>query len=99
MPAVSRYLSRLYYGTKPSVLADGVAEIAVKALILDVNGAPVHGHVVTLAADVEGVVIEQPPPTNSRGYAVGTVRSITPGEVNITAFVGTDASESSEDAG
>lgn len=98
MPAVSRYLSRLYYGTKPTVAADGVAEIAVKALILDVNGAPVHGHQVTLAADVDGVDITQPPPTNSRGYSVGTVRSTTPGEVNITAYVDTDASESSEGA-
>lgn len=97
MSAVSRYLSRLYYGTKPTVLADGQQQIAVKVRVFDVNGVPLAGHRVTLVADVAGVTIDQPFLTNSQGYCVGLISSITPGEVNISAYVSSDV-ESSSDA-
>ena len=87
MAAVSAYLSRLFYGTKPSVRADGQKTIAVKARIRDVNNEPLAGHRVTLFADHPDAAITQPYLTDERGYAVGLVACPTEAFVTISAVV------------
>lgn len=95
MAAISPYLSRLFYGTKPSVSADGIKTIAVKARIRDVNNQPLVGHRVTLYADHPASSIVQPYLTDERGYATGLVSCSFPTSVTITARVSALPEESS----
>ena len=96
MAAVSPYLSRLFYGTKPTVLADGLATVAVKNRVRDVNNKPLVGYRVTLYSDLSGSIVAQPYLTDARGYAVGLVSYIAAGGANITAEVGVEPEESSD---
>lgn len=86
MAAVSAYLSKLFYGTKPQVAADGVASIVVKVRLRDVNDRPLEGYRVTLHCE-QMVEIEQPDLTNADGYAFGKVRSSVAGFFDIIGVV------------
>jgi hypothetical protein len=95
MAAISPYLSRMFYGTKPAVRADGQKTIAVKIRVRDVNDQPLVGHRVTLFADHLSAEISQPYLTDERGYAVGLVSCSAEAFVTITAEVSAMPEESS----
>lgn len=96
MSYVSPTNSKLLYGTKPTVAADGLARVAVKARLRNEKGEFVAGRMVEFIADREGVLITQPTePTGPDGLAVGFVSAVTPGPVNITALVHPEATPSS----
>jgi hypothetical protein len=99
MSYVSPADSKLLYGTKPSVPADGEAFVAVKARLRNERGQFVAGRFVEFIADREGVIITQPAePTGEDGLAVGYVRAVTPGPVNITALVHPEETEESSES-
>lgn len=79
--------SKLLFGNKHRAQADGVTAIAIKVRLRDSLDRPVPDRLVELAADRAGVTIEQPGPTDDRGYALGYVRASTTGPVNITGTV------------
>lgn len=88
MSYVSPTNSKLLYGTKPNVPADGATKIAVKARLRNEKGEFVAGRMVEFIADRAGVIITQPVgPTSVDGLAIGFVVAVTPGPVNITAVV------------
>lgn len=87
MSYVSPQHSKLLYGSKPQVLADGTKAAVVKIRLRDDCDHPVPGRQVEIAADVETAQITQPGPTDNDGLALAYVRSTTPGPVNITATV------------
>lgn len=95
MAAISRHLSRMFYGTKPSVRADGVKQIAVKVRVRDVNDQPLAGHRVTLFADHPAAEISQPYLSDEKGYAVGLVSCSAEAFVTITAEISALPEESS----
>lgn len=96
MTYVSPTNSKLLYGTKPNVPADGVAKVAVKARLRNEKGEFVASRMVEFIADRAGVIIEQPTnPTGVDGLAVGFVTAVTPGPVNITALVHPEETPSS----
>jgi len=79
--------SKLLFGNKHRALADGTTAIAVKVRLRDSFDRPVPDRLVELAADREGVTIEQPEPTDANGLALGYVRASTAGPVNISGTV------------
>jgi hypothetical protein len=87
MSYVSPEHSKLLYGSKPQVLADGSKAAVVKIRLRDACDRPVAGRQVEIMADVETVEITQPGPTDNDGLALAYVRSTTPGPVNITGRV------------
>lgn len=87
MSYVSPTNSKVLYGSKPQVLADGTQAAVVKIRLRDHWNRPVAGRQTELVADVNTVQITQPGPTDNDGLALGYVRSSTPGPVNITARV------------
>lgn len=96
MSYVSPTNSKLLYGTKPNVPADGTAQVAVKARLRNEKGEFVAGRMVEFLADREGVIITQPEsPTGADGLAIGFVVAVTPGPVNITALVHPEETPSS----
>lgn len=57
------------------------------------------GRMVEFVADREGIIITQPTtPTGPDGLAVGFVTAVTPGPVNISAFVYAEEASSSSEA-
>lgn len=87
MSYVSPEHSKLLYGSKPQVLADGSSAAVVKIRLRDDCDRPVAGRQVEIIADVETAQITQPGPTDNEGLALAYVRSTTQGPVNITARV------------
>jgi hypothetical protein len=87
MSYVSPEHSKLLYGSKPQVLADGTKAAVVKIRLRDACNKPVAGRQVEITADVETAQITQPGPTDDEGLALAYVRSTTPGPVNITGHV------------
>lgn len=79
--------SKLLYGTKPQVRANGEDAGVVTVRLRDDCNQPVSGRIVLLSADRNDVEIEQPGPTNAEGLAIGYVRSNVPGPVNITGTI------------
>lgn len=73
--------SKLLYGTKPQVPANGQDAGVVKIRLRDDKDRPVQGRTVVLSADREDVTIEQPGPTDEAGAAFGYVRTTVPGPV------------------
>jgi hypothetical protein len=79
--------SKLLYGAKPLVAADGVQKAVVKVRLRDCDDNPVVGRQTQLVASRNDVVIDQPGLTDANGLALGYVSTTTPGPVNITAQV------------
>ena len=79
--------SKLLFGAKHQALANGEAAVVIKVRLRDSLNRPVPGRTVVLAADREGVTIEQPGPTDETGTALGYVRAATAGPVNISGTV------------
>jgi hypothetical protein len=90
MSYVSPTHSKLLYGSKPQVLADGTQAAVVKIRLRDDCDRPVAGRQVEILADNPSAQITQPGPTDNEGLALAYVRSTTPGPVNITARVLTE---------
>lgn len=93
---VSPTQSKLLYGNKPIVAADGEAFVLVKVKLKNSLGKPVPGVTPELFADREGVQIVQPGATDESGTALGYVRATSPGPVNIKARVYPPVEESSQ---
>lgn len=87
MSYVSPQNSKILYGSKPQVLADGLKAAVVKIRLRDHWNKPVAGRQTEIVADVPTAQITQPGPTDDEGLALAYVRSTTPGPVNITARV------------
>lgn len=79
--------SKLLFGNRHRAQADGTTAIAIKIKLRDSLDRPVPNRLVELAADRDGVTIEQPGPTDADGRALGYVRASTEGPVNITGTV------------
>jgi hypothetical protein len=87
MSYVSPEHSKLLYGARPHVVADGAQQGVVKIRLRDNNDNPVAGRQVELTADRETVVIVQPGLTDANGAALAYVTSTVPGPVNISGRV------------
>jgi len=73
---ISASLSGLVPSPAANILADGVATTSVTATVRDVNGNPVAGQTVQLAASGAGNTLAQPAAvTDANGAAVGTLGS------------------------
>jgi hypothetical protein len=87
MSYVSPEHSKLLYGTRPHIVADGAQQGVVKIRLRDDNDNPVSGRQVELTADREDVAIVQPGLTDANGAALAYVTSTVPGPVNISGRV------------
>jgi ribosomal protein S12 methylthiotransferase accessory factor YcaO len=87
MSYVSPENSKLLYGTRAQVLADGTTAGVVKVRLRDHKNRPVPNRQVELFANREDVTIVQPPVTNADGLALGYVTSAVAGPVTISGRV------------
>ena len=87
MSYVSPENSKILYGSKPQVLADGTHAAVIKIRLRDHWNRPVAGRQTEILANVETAQITQPGPTDNEGLALAYVRSSVPGPVNVTARV------------
>lgn len=83
----SPHTSRLLYGTRPLIAANGEDAGVVTVRVRDDQNRPVQSRTVILTADRDDVVITQPGPTNAEGLAIGFVRSTVPGPVVIRGTI------------
>lgn len=87
MSYVSPENSKLLYGTRSQVPADGTAQGVVKIRLRDHKNRPVPNRQVELFANSQNVVIVQPPLTDEDGLALGYVTSNTAESVTISGRV------------
>lgn len=87
MSYVSPENSKLLYGTRPHIVADGVQQGVVKIRLRDDNEQPVAGRQVELTANREDVTIVQPGLTDADGAALAYVTSAVAGPVSISGRV------------
>lgn len=83
MRQISPTLSRIFYGNRPLILANGIDGASIKIRIKDTEGAAMQDMQAELVADREGVELVQPGLTNNEGLSVGYIKSITNGPVTI----------------
>lgn len=83
----SPHTSRLLYGTRPLIAANGEDVGVVTVRLRDDKNRPVQGRTVVLTADRDDVVITQPGPSDSEGLAIGYVRSTVPGPVVVRGTI------------
>jgi ribosomal protein S12 methylthiotransferase accessory factor YcaO len=83
----SPHTSKLLYGTRPHIPANGADAGVVAIRLRDDCNRPIAGRVVLLSADRDDVTIQQPGPTNAEGLAFGYVRTAVPGQVTITGAI------------
>lgn len=83
----SPHNSKLLYGAKPQIPANGQDPGIVKIRLRDDRGRPVAGRTVVLTADRDDVTIEQPGPTDAAGAAFGYVRTTVPGPVVVSGTI------------
>jgi adhesin/invasin len=81
----SASLSSVTAAPASAVVADGVAASTVTITVVDVNGNPAPGALVSLA--VPGALASTPASTNAGGVTTGLVRSTTSGAMTVTATV------------
>ena len=70
-----------------TLIADGRATVSLSLLLVGPTGRPVPNRRVTLVSSRNGVSIVQPSPSDSNGFATGTLRATTPGPVSVSARV------------
>lgn len=88
MTYVSPTNSKILYGTKPTVAADGAQRAAVKVRLRDHNNQPVANKQVEILVDrQDGVTIVQPQRTDNDGLALAFITATTIGVVNVSARV------------
>lgn len=92
---VSPSNSKITYGNRSTAKSDGTDAVIVKVRLRDYDNQPVPGRAVQLFTSTPGVIITQPPVTDSEGLAIGYVRSNAPGPVIVGARVFPPASSSS----
>lgn len=83
MRQISPTLSRIFYGNRPLILANGIDGASVKVRVKDTTGAPYADMQAELVADRDGVVVVQPGLTNNEGLSVGYIKSTTTGPVTL----------------
>jgi len=87
MSYVSPENSKLLYGNRTRVVADGVTAGVIKVRLRDHRNRPVPNRQVELLASREDVTIVQPPVTDADGLALGYVVSEIAGPVTISGKV------------
>ncbi|HEX6811191.1 MAG TPA: Ig-like domain-containing protein, partial [Planctomycetota bacterium] len=75
------------------VIADGTAISTITVTVRDVNGNPVAGQAISLAATGSNNTLVQPGLTDAFGVATGTIASITAETKTITATINPGASQ------
>jgi len=83
MRQISPTLSRIFYGNRPLILANGLDGASVKVRVKDTENLPMEGMQAEIVADREGVEIVQPSLTNNEGLSVGYIKSTTTGPVTL----------------
>jgi hypothetical protein len=88
MTYVSPTNSKILYGTKPHVAADGLQQAVVKVRLRDHNNRPVANKQVEILTDrQDGVNIIQPQRTDAEGLALAFITATDAGEVTVSARV------------
>lgn len=87
MRQISPTLSRIFYGNRPLILANGLDGAAIKVRVKDTEDVAMEGMQTEIVADREGIVIVQPTLTNNEGLAVGYIKSTTIGPVTLRCRV------------
>jgi hypothetical protein len=87
MRQISPTLSRIFYGNRPLILANGIDGAAIKVRIKDTDGAAMEGMQTEITADREDVEIVQPSLTNNEGLGIGYIKSLTSGPVTLRCRV------------
>lgn len=78
--------SRLLYGRRPFVLANGKDAAAIKVQLRDENNQPIVGGQVELVIESgQNVIVSQPELTDAAGNTVGYLTATSPGVVQIRA--------------
>lgn len=83
MRQISPTLSRVFYGNRPLVLANGIDGASVKIRVKDTEDQPMYGMQAEIIASREGVEVVQPSLTNNEGLSVGYVKSTSNGPVTL----------------
>jgi adhesin/invasin len=91
--SISGVLSTASAAPATGVIADGTAISTITVTVRDLNGNPVAGQAVQLAATGSNNTLVQPGVTDSFGVATGTIASITAETKTITATVNPGASQ------
>lgn len=88
MTHVSPTNSKILYGTKPRVAADGLQQAVVKVRLRDHNNKPVADKQVEILTDrQDGITIIQPQRTNADGLALAFITATDAGTVMVSARV------------
>lgn len=88
MTYVSPTNSKILYGTKPHVAADGLQQAVVKVRLRDHNNRPVANKQVEILTDRQtGITIVQPQRTDAEGLALAFITATDAGVVNVSARV------------
>lgn len=87
MSYISPENSKILYGARARVRADGTEVGVVKVRLRDHRNKPVPNRYVELSASRSDVTITQPPATDAEGLALGYVTSTVPGPVTISGRV------------
>ncbi|HZN37448.1 MAG TPA: Ig-like domain-containing protein, partial [Planctomycetota bacterium] len=90
---ISAVLSTATAAPTLGVLANGLTTSTITVTVRDVNGNPVAGQVVDLAATGSNNILVQPGLTDASGVAIGTIASTMAEIKTITATVNPGASE------
>lgn len=75
--------SKVLYGARPLILANGIDGAAIKIRLRDENNNPVVDRQAEIIPDRSDVVVVQPPLSNNEGLSIGYIKSSTIGPVTI----------------
>ena len=87
MKQISPTLSRIFYGNRPLILANGIDGAAFKVRVKDTDGEPMEGMQVEVVPSRDDVILVQPNLTNNEGLAIGYIKSNTTGPVTLRCRV------------
>jgi hypothetical protein len=87
MKQISPTLSRIFYGNRPLILANGIDGAAIKIRVKNTDNEPMADMQAEFVADRDGVELVQPTLTNNEGSAVGYVKATTIGPVTLRVRV------------
>ena len=85
MITISPTNSKILYGARPLILANGLDGAAIKIRLRDTDNNPVADRQAELVADREDVVVIQPGLSNNEGLSVGYLKATKSGPVTIRA--------------
>lgn len=83
MITISPTNSKVLYGARPLILANGIDGAAIKIRLRNNENEPVIDRQAEIIADRDDVVVVQPGLTNNEGLSIGYIRSTTIGPVTL----------------